>query len=135
MCPPYTHAAYTHLCIFHSFSISLIICCWNWNTLHVVPLSYPFLVAHYSIFVAHFLTLLQNFAFSQASLLHICCSHSLLLSQFIHLCFSHCPSPYNTFIFHLCLPIVLLPFHFLLFNAINAPCFITDCHFILLIIW
>ena len=132
---------------FHPFCISLVICCWNCNMMHVVPVSYPFLVysscsacslPHFCCPFSYTLTELCVFlGFTTSHLLQPSCSSfcqqsfimpfvvnlSMLFSLFISL---------FTFIFHLFLPIVLLSLLFML--AIPFLLFIQSMLLVLLLI-
>ena len=129
ICPPHTHAAHTHLCIFfHPFPISLVICCWTCNMMHVFPVSYPFLVysnwstcslPHFYCTFSYTLTELCFFlSFTASHLLQPSCSSSC--QQSFIMPFIVNPSMiFSLFIslFTFILPIALacclcLPFHF-----------------------
>ena len=148
MCQPHTHAAHTCLySFFHPFSISLTIFCWNCNVMHVVPVSYPFLVystcstrslPHFCSPLSYILTALCIFlGFTASDLLQPSCSQvcqqSFIMPFIVHpsTLFSLSISLF-TFIFHLCLPIVLLSL--LLMLAVPFLLFMLSMLFILLLI-
>ena len=140
----------------HPFSISLVICCWNCSMMHVFPVSYPFLVysncsacslPHFCCPFSYTLTELCIFlGFIASHLLQPSCppfcqqsfimpfivNPSMLFSLFIFLftfilpfALAYC---FDLIVVYACHSISDL-------HAINAPCSIIDCHFILLIIW
>ena len=153
MCPPYTHAGHTCLCIFSSF---------------LYFINHMLLELQHDACCSCVLPLPRLFKFySACSLPHFCCPFSYTLTEL--LCLPGPPASYLlqpswlsfcqqafivhpsvlfslsislfTLIFHLCFPTVLLSLlfmlaiPFLLFTAINALCSINDCYFILIIIW
>ena len=151
------HMLLTPVCafFFHPFPISLVICYWTCNMMHVFPVSYPFLVysncsacslPHFYCPFSYTLTELCFFlSFTASHLLQPSCSSfcqqsfimpfvvnpSMLFSLFISLFTFILPIALAycfALVVHACCSISAL-------HAINAPCSTIDCHFILLVIW